>query len=186
VQTIACLGWGSLVWDARELPIRSGWFNDGPLVSVEFLRQSQDGRITLVIAEGVEPVQVLWTLMDTTSVEDARRALGKREGIREKNWSRYIGSWQRSDGAAPAVIPTLSQWAESKELDAVIWTALAPKFRGEDGYRASADEVCSYLVGLDDQPRNLAEEYVRKAPLQIDTPIRRSIEATLRWIPGAN
>jgi len=27
---IVCLGWGSLIWDHRDLPIGGGWRNDGP------------------------------------------------------------------------------------------------------------------------------------------------------------
>lgn len=183
MQKIACLGWGSLVWDARELPIRRGWFNNGPLAPVEFLRQSKDGRITLVIAEGVQHVRVLWALMDATNIEEGRRALGAREGIPERNYSKHIGAWQPSDGAPPAALPTLNRWAESCGLDGVVWTALPPKFQGQEGYLASADEVSAYLVSLEGRTREMAEQYVRNAPRQIDTPFRRHFEAALHWSP---
>ncbi|WP_320534490.1 hypothetical protein [Robbsia andropogonis] len=183
MQTIACLGWGSLVWDVRGLPIRRGWFEDGPLAPVEFLRQSKDGRVTLVIDEGGQPMRVLWALMDSTNIEGARHALGAREEIPEKNWQKHIGVWQRSDGSPPAAMPTLNHWAQSCGLDGVVWTALPPKFGGQDGHRASADEVTAYLVGLEGRKREIAEQYVRNAPRQIDTLYRRRIEAALNWSP---
>lgn len=187
MQTIACLGWGSLVWDARKLPIQKGWFNDGPSVPVEFLRQSKDGRITLVIDEDGPPVRVLWALMEATNIEDARRALGLREGIREKNWPKYVGAWQHHDRAPPATMPKLDEWAQSCGVDGVVWTALPPKLDGRpNGYRPSADEVTAYLSALVGRARELAEQYVRNAPLQIDTPYRRHIEAALHWSPPAN
>jgi hypothetical protein len=186
MQTIACLGWGSLVWDARELPIRGGWFCDGPLAPVDFLRQSSDGRITLVIDEGGQPVRVLWALMDAPHIEDARRALGARERIPERNWSKHVGAWQLSDGAPPPVMPTLDRWAQACGLHGVVWTALPPKFDSKDEYRATAEEVCTYLAGLEGSARKVAEQYVRNAPSQIDTPYRRRIEAALRWAPGGD
>jgi hypothetical protein len=181
MQTIACLGWGSLVWDTRELPIRRVWFKDGPLVPVEFLRESKDGRVTLVIDEGGQPVRVLWAVMDTADIKEARCALGAREGIPEKNWSKHVGAWQASDGVPPATLSTLGQWAQSCGLDGVVWTALPPKFDGRDGYRATADELLTYLAGLEGRKREVAEEYVRNAPAQIDTAYRRRFETALHW-----
>ncbi len=140
--------------------------------------------MTLVIDEGGQPVRLLWALMDATSVEAARRALGAREGIPAKNWPKHIGAWQRSDGAPPAAMPTLNHWAESCGLDGVVWTALPPKFGGRDEYRAGCDEVSGYLAGLEGQTRELAEQYVRNAPRQIDTPFRRHFEAALHWSPS--
>jgi hypothetical protein len=154
-------------------------------VPVEFLRKSKDGRITLVINEGGPPVRVLWALMEATNMEDARCALGAREGIPEKNWPKHVGVWLRQDEAPPAAMPTLDQWAQSCGIDGVVWTALPPKLDARpDGYRATADEVTAYLACLEGRTREVAEQYVRKAPRQIDTPFRRRIEAVLHWSPS--
>ncbi|WP_157657992.1 hypothetical protein [Burkholderia ubonensis] len=64
-----------------------------------------------------------------------------------------------------------------------MWTALPPKFGGQDGYRATADEVIAYLASLESRKRELAEQYVRNAPDQIDTSYRRRFEAALHWRP---
>jgi len=45
--TIACLGWGSLIWSPRTLPVSGDWHTDGPHLPIEFSRQAADGRITL-------------------------------------------------------------------------------------------------------------------------------------------
>src|SRR5260370_8605222 len=77
---IVCLGWGSLVWRPRDLPVRGIWFADGPFLPIEFARQSSDGRITLVLMTDIFPfVRSMWTLMSVASVKEARKALGTRE-----------------------------------------------------------------------------------------------------------
>src|SRR6266545_5049596 len=73
--TIACLGWGSLVWDPRQLPVYPQWFEDGPFVPIEFTRQSSDGRMTLVIDPRSARVRVLWAHMVPLDLGAAVRAL---------------------------------------------------------------------------------------------------------------
>ena len=79
MTNIACLGWGSLIWDPRDLPIRRYWFDDGPLIRLEFARKSMGDRITLVISPEARPVRSLWTLMDSDSLEVAKDRLRQRE-----------------------------------------------------------------------------------------------------------
>lgn len=179
-MAIACLGWGSLVWRPETLPLRSAWFADGPSLPIEFARKSNNGRITLVIVDGVEPIPVLWSEMDAGSVDEAVMALADREGIAAKNANRLIGIWTAGSGPQ-----TVADWATQKELDAVIWTALGPKFSGGND-TPTADQVVAYLRDLVGPTRECAEEYVRRAPAQIMTAYRTAIEAQLGWtaLPG--
>ncbi len=171
---IACLGWGSLVWDPRDLPIRRGWFADGPLVKVEFLRQSRGGRITLVLDSSASPVRSLWAVLDTADLDVAKEALRSREGCK----SADIGTWSRGSGE-PQNIAALPRWAVARRIDAVVWTALPAKFAR--GGAPTSDQVVDYLRALSGDERVAAEAYVRRAPKQIDTPYRRRIEVELGW-----
>ena len=175
---IACLGWGSLIWDPRELPIRGGWFEDGPFINVEFARQSNDGRITLVLTEKGTVVRSLWALMDCDSVEIAREALRLREGV-PKAKPELIGTLNRGE-KPPVYLPTGSDWLANQGLDAAIWTALPPKFDNVDQFPSRA-QVVSYLEGLRGPSRDHAERYIRKTPIQVDTNYRREIAAKLGW-----
>ena len=179
MANIACLGWGSLIWDPRELPIQRHWFEDGPLIRLEFARQSEDGRITLVIECSARPVRSLWALMDSETVENAHEALRLREG---KVKPDHIGSWSVGT-RAPDSIPELDKWAATKQLDHVIWTKLPPKIGGVNGKTPTEDEVVNHLRTLTGTQRDHAEQYIRCAPPQIDTGYRRQIEKVFHWFP---
>jgi hypothetical protein len=174
---IACLGWGSLVWDQRDLPIRDAWRTDGPSVRVDFLRQSTDDRITLVLNPDSAPVPSLWAIMASDTLQAAMAALAAREGTPVRN----IGVWGARD-RDPPLIPALAQWANEHGADHVIWTNLAPKFHGQN-VTPSAEQVVTHLDGLHGAARDRAERYVRSAPRQIDTNYRRQIAARLGWNP---
>ena len=116
------------------------WFEDGPLVRAEFLRESSDGRITLVLHESVQtPVRALWTVMDAADIDTALLALGKRKGMGEKKSRTHIGVWEH-DRKEPSEIFGLPAWAQARSIDAVIWTALPPQFDGEEGKVVDAVE----------------------------------------------
>ena len=177
MANIACLGWGSLIWDPRELPIQRYWFDDGPLIRVEFARKSLDKRVTLVLHREAKPVRSLWALMDADNVEMARQHLGSRERIPKENWRDNIGAWPERN---PNCIAGLDDWARAKQLDAVVWTALDSNFN-EKG-RSLEDQVIGHLQSLVASRRDEAERYIRRAPRQIDTELRRRIEVKLQWL----
>ncbi|MCK4857244.1 MAG: hypothetical protein KAT58_04685 [candidate division Zixibacteria bacterium] len=180
---IACLAWGSLVWDPRVLLIRRPWFNDGPFLPVEFCRQSQDGRMTLVITPGKTPLRTLWALSSVDNLREAIDNLGSREEIPTKNRKRDIGRWENASQPKDEIEEGIANWANEKRIEAVIWTALPSKFNGQNGSVPSVDAVVTYLKNLSFEKRHNAETYVRKAPIQIDTDYRRKIQTELGWEP---
>ena len=166
-NVIACLGWGSLIWYPRELPIQRSWFKDGPLVRVEFVRQSKNSRITLVLHKDAQPVRSLWALMTVDDLDEAKKKLAAREGISDENVETGIKSWSR-DRANPEqnCILDLDAWAKSRSIDHVIWTALLPRFFSDEKPKdlirnPTSEQVIQHLTVLRGCERDHAEEYVR-------------------------
>lgn len=180
--TIGCIGWGSLVWDPRDLPVRSAWFDDGPWLPVEFARQSANGRITLVICGVEHRVRAYWSVLAVSDLETAKTAFAAREGIKARYVEQHVGFWEaatgRSNGAAAT---TIAQWAQVKALDAVLWANLPIGFIGRRGRVPPATEILDYLRTLPPHPGTLAREYIRRTPSQINTQYRRLIEQELGW-----
>lgn len=173
---IVFLGWGSLIWDSKNLSIKGEWYADGPQVKVEFKRQSNNGRLTLVLSNDSVPVPSLWAVYDGTEVNQAVENLRDREGCN----SGHIGIWNVGD-AEPENILNIADWAEGKGITSVIWTALPEKFDGKNGYGPSITEAIEYLESLDGDTRNSAKEYIQKAPNQIETEYRKKFEARFGW-----
>src|SRR5262245_16478650 len=77
---VLILGWGSLVWDPRELKISGGWHLGGPKLPIEFSRVSRDERLTLVIDEtNGELVHTRYAL-SPFDLSEAQQNMREREG----------------------------------------------------------------------------------------------------------
>lgn len=173
---IACIGWGSLVWNPGVLRVAGDWHNDGPTLPVEFARVSRDGRLTLVLTPGAKPVATLWCELDYGSADAARAALAGREGC----GIHAIGLWPGPPPKHRVGAEDIEPWARHAGVDAVVWTALGPRFNGDDGQApATVEEAVRYVEELGDDARAKALEYIWRAPAQIQTATRAAIEATL-------
>jgi len=179
---IACLGWGSLIWNSQALPIQKNWFNDGPLLPIEFARHSQDDCITLAVVPGVRDVRSLWTFMMVPDLDTAKIKLAEYEGIKTEDIPTYIGSVSSTEPSNEQLAERIRIWASSIDLDAVVWTNLPPQFQNKTQV-PTVEEVIAFLQTLPPETKKRAEEYVRKTPRQIDTEYRQRIEEKLGWTP---
>lgn len=154
------------------------WRDDGPPVSVEFVRQSEDGRLTLVLDPNAVSVTSLWAPMTVTDLSTAVTELAAREGTGRNK----IDTWSAGT-EDPRKLPGLRAWATGREINHVIWTALEPKFGGTKDERPSVDQALAHLSKLTGHGRVKAEQYVRRAPRQIRTAYRERFEQSLGWTP---
>jgi hypothetical protein len=122
---IACIGWGSLIWNIGSLDVDGEWRPDGPLLPVELARQSDNGLITLVVVKGFAPVTTRWSAFNTCDLAEARESLRQRERILPSRASRFIAHWRRGEDAGSEPAATISRWAVEKDLEAAVWTPSA-------------------------------------------------------------
>lgn len=181
----ACIGWGSLIWKNGSLPNFGGWHPDGPMLPVEFARESADRRITLVICKGGQDVRTLWTLLNAEDIVTAREQLGLREYAKASpKWiEANIGFWEKSSGTSHGEgAEAIAAWAQARNFAGVVWTNLDCGLKVNRGLMPSGADIVKHLRSLGGEERTAAEEYIRKAPHQIRTPYRELIAAELGWI----
>jgi hypothetical protein len=175
---IVVLAWGSLVWEPGALRLADKWMKGGPVLPIEFSRVSDNGRLTLVIDErhGVD-VPTRYALSALDHLDEALADLQKREGSPLRNRIGFIDvgrdlTCDRALASHPAACARIRTWAKDQHLDAVVWTAIEPRFQEKTGVPFSVDAAVHYLAGLQGPKRTLALDYLRKAPSDVVTPVR--------------
>lgn len=176
---IVCIGWGSLIWSPRTLKSNNEWYEDGPFLPIEFTRIADDDRVTLIIDEKAREIRTYWSTMKTADLEEAIASLEEREAA-----TREFIHWTRTSVKPISKIhKKVQDWLFQKELDAAIWTGLTYS-KKTSTRRPTIQEIFQHLRKLDGSPAaSIAEEYIKRAPLQTDTEFRRLIEHEFGWTP---
>ncbi len=190
---IAVCSWGSLIWDPRDLLIRGSFVPLGPELPLEFSRISggagRPRRLTLAIdpQDGV-PCRSHVAQSAFEHLTEAVENLRLRKGM----WSGADVGVLDSPGKTlspmatarhPKAVLAMKAWLAASDYDAVIWTALPPNFaaRSESGTDFSTKEAIQFLETLAPNEQAAALTYVRKAPGEVQTPLRTAVND--RWPP---
>jgi len=206
--SIACLGWGSLLWQpALEtgaplvsegvragLVARGGsWHVDGPALPLELARHSFDTAtrspyLAWVIVPGVARSPVLWARLALAGPSGASVAVALDRAVvalaqREEAATRDIGRWPSEVATDWPCADDIAAWARARGFDGVVWTALAPLWQAA-ATPPSVDEACAWCAERAARGEaQHARSYVGRTARQIDSPIRRALAQRLGWGP---
>ncbi|HEX8405261.1 MAG TPA: hypothetical protein VF670_11635 [Duganella sp.] len=182
-MNIICIAWGSLLWRPGDLVLSSAWQPGGPELPLEFVRDSDDSdELALVLWPETRLVPTYWAPLKADDLDEAREQLRRREKITPERpeWLGTLIAGRDNDSSAH---PNIVRWLASSNADAVVWTAVPPKFNGVNGRAPSISEAIALLSSLEGDARDNAEEYVRRIPVDIMTPYREKFEEVLKWTP---
>jgi hypothetical protein len=171
---IAILGWGSLIWKPNGLPMSGDWKRGGPVLPIEFSRVSSDGRLTLVIDDqhGVDVI-TRYVLSSRTNMNETVEDLRFREETVTARIGYTVSSEKKTRDES--VTGRIATWSAKVGIDAVVWTALPSNFAESTGNSFSVDHAMAYLKTLPEETRGRALDYIRKAPEEVNTPLRRAV-----------
>ena len=178
----AILGWGSLLWEANEdFDLWHGpWQYDGPSLDLEFSRisQSRQGVLTLVIdSKSGSKIKAAYCWSNRPAPEDAISDLQYREGTTRRNIGYYCRDTNKINSRDEECRKEVVAWADSRNVDVVIWVDLPSNFEEKVGRQFSVSAAISYLKGLDATRKAKAFEYLRRAPSFVQTPLRKALQA---------
>lgn len=184
---IAILGWGSLIWEKRDLALAGPFKPNGPSLPLEFSRVSLNRRLTLVIDEDRgTPCTTYVAPSVYLDLDEAIDNLSRREDMPSPDGVGFIDTLARtrSDTAwerHPRAIVTIETWALRSGYGAVIWTALSSNFHEPEklGRPFSVDAAIGYLEGLPGESLDAALQYFRNTPPEIRSALRTAVER--RW-----
>lgn len=184
---IAILGWGSLIWDARDEfdSTHSPWESGGPQLPLEFSRvsESRGGALTLVIEHEFGAVcTTAFSISTRKHPDDAVADLRCREGTTLENIGYHFANGSRRQSRNVQTLTVIEQWARERQFDVVVWTDLTSNFSLKGKFKAAftVPNAIAHLQALPSDAKAKAAEYIWRAPTLVDTPLRRAVQV-LPW-----
>ena len=185
---IAIISWGSLVHTgfSRGLQIEGEWKDEGPVLPIEFSRVSKsgdmEGSLTLVIDEqNGSNVPTQYAISSNRNLDMAITNLQAVERINLVYSIGYVNivhnterEWARRN--TPITCNTIKAWAQDNSFDAVIWTSLLPNFEAETQFSFNLESAVQYISHLPEPKMSKAFNYIRNAPINVITPLRRVLD----------
>ena len=153
----------------------------GPTLALEFSRVSAKRKMGLAVcideAHGA-PCVTHAILSVRATAEAARDDLAARERAPRD----LIGAVSLSEGRAEGrTAARIADWCRAQGLDGAVWTDLRPNFEEHAGVPFDHDAAEAWLLGLTGESRDEAVRYIRDAPPETDTPLRRRLDARAWW-----
>ena len=196
---IAILSWGSLIESGirRGLAVTGGWNTGGPMLPIEFSRVSLSGDkagcLTLVIDEqNGANVPTQYAISSNTNLDVALANLRIVENIKPElkytvGYVNILHDTERkfSRDNQPVSCNTIKEWARINQFDAVIWTSLRPNFEKVTTFSFSIEAAIQYVSHLPEPIMTKVFEYIRNAPREVITPLRRALDDSLVRVTGA-
>ena len=132
------------------------------------------------------PVSTRYAMSTLDGVEAAVKNLQEREGAPTVKAIGVIAGTTQTDYALqqhPHACGCIRAWAEQLSIDAVIWTAIGPRFVERTGVPFSVDAAIHYLQSLAEPTKTMALEYIENRRPKSSPPLRIQGARHLRLRP---
>lgn len=185
-EEVVMVGLGSIIKDPKELKeiFEGEWHPDGPLVQIALARKSR-GRnaVTRVTLEGASPEKTMYRKCKV-GMNDAIKALRKREGISEanKHLIAYINfKTGKSRCSKPEVYEIIKKWGLEKGVAGVIWTDLSSNINFDEEYMRmpvgskTRSAVIERMLRDDPELKRNTQKYVELIPLEMRSALEKRI-----------
>ncbi len=186
-QTIAIIGWGSLLWDPDNLTpfVQGQWqLEKGPSLPLEFSRVSPKRKQALALV--IDPDDGRWCRpSDITrtrvTVEEAVDDLARRERADMSQIGFVTAATGQCSGRFSSIVDSITQWTELTGIAGAVWTDLPSNFASHTGQAFSMSSAIDHLKGLAPESLEEAKRYISEAPQAVDTPLRQALVAQSWW-----